>query len=203
MKAFLKKIISQFRNNKQENLKLIERQKHNIQLRKEKKSDVDRWINNGELFSDWDDRTLIMGAFIIPNSNIIEFGAGNMVLKGFLENYKSYTPSDIVKRFDETIVCDLNQKILFDLKSYDAAILSGVLEYVYDVEYVIRQLSTTVNQVVLSYCCADIVQLSRDKNGWLSDYNKNELESIFEKYQYEIVNYQEWRSQSIYNLIKK
>ena len=190
-----------FKSN-QIDLKMIESQKINKQLRENKESDLVRWSQNEELYSDWDERTLLLGAFINPNAMIIEFGAGNMILKTNLKNYKSYTPSDIIQRFEETLVCDLNETINLNLSKYDTAVFSGVLEYVYDIDNVFKQLSTSINQVVLSYSCADIVKLSRDKNGWLSDYSKTELEKIFIKYNYKIENHIEWRNQSLYNLIK-
>lgn len=190
-----------FKSN-QIDLKMTESQKINKQLRENKESDLVRWSQNEELYSDWDERTLLLGAFINPNAMIIEFGAGNMILKTNLKNYKSYTPSDIIQRFEETLVCDLNETINLNLSKYDTAVFSGVLEYVYDIDNVFKQLSTSINQVVLSYSCADIVKLSRDKNGWLSDYSKTELEKIFIKYNYKIENHIEWRNQSLYNLIK-
>lgn len=190
-----------FKSN-QIDLKMTESQKINKQLRENKESDLVRWSQNEELYSDWDERTLLLGAFINPNAMIIEFGAGNMILKTNLKNYKSYTPSDIIQRFEETLVCDLNETINLNLSKYDTAVFSGVLEYVYDIDNVFKQLSTSINQVVLSYSCADIVKLSRDKNGWLSDYSKTELEKIFIKYNYKIENHIEWRKQSLYNLIK-
>jgi hypothetical protein len=202
MKAFLKKIVKLFRQNNALYSEIGRRQNENIILRNEKESDINRWKKNEELFQDWDERTLILGSFIIPNATIIEFGSGNMILKTDLKTYKSYTPSDVVKRFEDTIVCDLNQVINFDITKFDTAIFSGVLEYIYDIDTVFAQLGETVKQVVLSYCCADIVKLSRDKNGWLSDYKRSELEAIFKKYNYRIENYQEWRNQSLYDLRK-
>jgi hypothetical protein len=174
--------------------------KHNSELRLNQKSDIYRWKHNSELFQDWDERTLILGSYISMKSNVIEFGAGNMVLKTL--NFKSYTPTDIVKRNQEMLVCNLNEPIALDLSVYDTAAFSGVLEYVYDIENVFKQLSQHIDQVVLSYCCSDIVMASRDKNGWLSDFTKNELEGIFEKYDYKVVDYSQWRNQSLYNLKK-
>lgn len=202
MRMFLKKILSNMFKSNQIDLKMTESQKINKELRENKESDLVRWSQNEELYSDWDERTLLLGAFINPNAMIIEFGAGNMILKTNLKNYKSYTPSDIIQRFEETLVCDLNETINLNLSKYDTAVFSGVLEYVYDIDNVFKQLSTSINQVVLSYSCADIVKLSRDKNGWLSDYSKTELEKIFIKYNYKIENHIEWRMQSLYNLIK-
>lgn len=203
MKAFFKKIIKLFNHFKVSDYEINRRQTENKILRIEKKTDFKRWKKNEELFKDWDERTLILGSFINPNAKIIEFGAGNLVLKTFLNNYKSYTPSDIVARFEDILVCDLNLKIPFELSNYDTAVFSGVFEYVYNIEEVFAQMSSTIKQIVLSYSCADVVKLSRDKNGWLSDYKKSELEAIFKKYNYKIENYQEWKNQSLYNLIKE
>jgi hypothetical protein len=199
MKVFLKKIFKLFTQSQLSNPDILSRQSENTILRINKKTDLKRWRKTNELFQDWDERTLILGSFIIPDANIIEFGAGNMVLKTSLNNYKSYTPSDIIYRCKETMVCDLNQTIPFELLRYDTAVFSGVLEYVYDIEMVFAQMSSSIKQIVLSYCCVDIVKLSRDKNGWLSDYNKSELEEIFKKYDYKIESYEEWRNQSLFN----
>jgi hypothetical protein len=178
------------------------KQKLNRNLRKSKSSDLQRWNDDSSLFQDWNERTAIMASFVISNKNIIEFGAGNMYLKEYLNGYKSYTPSDIVKRFDETLICDLNKKIKIDLTKYEVAIFSGVLEYVFDIDSLFKQLSNKIPQVILSYACSDVVKMSREQNGWLSDYNKQELEAIFKKYNYEVINYVEWRNQSIFNLMK-
>lgn len=202
MKAFLKNVISLFSKDKKADTVIEKRETENALLRAEKKSDVNRWQHNKELYRDWDERTIILGSYILPNASIIEFGAGNMILKTYLQDYKIYTPSDVIPRFEETLVCDLNQPITFEFAKYDTAVFSGVLEYVYDIDKVFLQLGETVKQVVLSYCCADIVKLSRDKNGWLSDYTKDDLENIFTKHGFKIQDYTEWRQQSIYNLTR-
>ncbi|MDP5200678.1 hypothetical protein [Flavobacterium sp. DG2-3] len=202
MKALVKNLINLLRPVNDVDQTLHERQIENSKLRAEKKTDFKRWQNNEQLFSDWDERTIILGSYILPNANIIEFGAGNMILKNHIQNYKSYIPTDIVPRFEETIVCDLNQEIISEVKKCDTAVFSGVLEYVYDINRVFDELGPTIKQVVLSYCCSDIVKLSRDKNGWLSDYTKQELEEIFSKHSFKIENYSEWRQQSIFNLIR-
>jgi len=204
MKIFINKALNLFlKHNTENQLRLEKREIENAKLRAEKKSDIYRWQNNQELFLDWDERTIILGSYLLPNAKIIEFGAGNMILKTHLQNYQSYTPSDIIQRFEETVICDLNKPINFSMELYNTVIFSGVLEYVYDIDFVFKELGPTVKQIVLSYCCADIVKLSRDKNGWLSDYTKNDLEEIFKKEGFKIENYAEWRNQSLYNLIRE
>jgi len=192
--------IKNFRKSKKRISNAENRSEKIVALRLEKKSDIERWSLNEELYEDWDERTKILGDYIYPKAAILEFGAGNMVLKNYLKNYSKYTPSDILKRYEETVVCDLNEPISVDLSEYDTIVFSGVLEYVYDIENVFRQIKSHTQQIVLSYCCSDIVKLTREKNGWLSDYTRSELEQIFKMYDFEIENYTEWRQQSIYNL---
>lgn len=173
-------------------------------LIKEKRSDFDRWKSDAELLANWNERTAILASYIQPDTHIIEFGAGAMYLKTLLKHVTSYTPSDIVKRDETTIICDLNKPINFDLTVYDVAVFSGVLEYVYDIDAVVKTMSkANINQLILSYCCSDIVALTRTKNGWLSDYTKPELEAIFLSNGYNIIDYREWHKQSIFNLIKR
>jgi len=203
MKTFIKSIIKFLRPIKNLDQTIMERQIENVKLRAEKKTDLNRWQKDSQLYKDWDERTMILASYILPNARIIEFGSGNMIVKTNLNNYKSYIPTDIVPRFEETVVCDLNEGVIPEVKNCDTAVFSGVLEYVYDVDRVFTELGITIKQVVLSYCCADIVKLSRDKNGWLSDYTKSDLEEIFIKQGFKIENYTEWRNQSLYNLIRK
>jgi hypothetical protein len=204
MKKLIKALIARvkaFTNNRNFQKKIEKRKTSNFLLRKNNESDVIRWTDNDELFNDWSERTFILASFIGDEADILEFGAGKMVIKDSHIKYKTYTPSDIVKRYDETLVCDLNKPIDIDLSKYNAVLLSGVLEYVYDINNVIYQFSNAgVSQIAVSYCCSDIVLLSRDKNGWLSDYKRDEIEMIFSKNNYTIVNYTEWRNQSLYFL---
>ncbi|WP_092849957.1 hypothetical protein [Algibacter pectinivorans] len=192
----LKNVINGFKHNK----RLKQREKVNKYLIETRQTDLNRWKKNNELDELWNERTAILGGYISKQSKIIEFGAGNMFLKTFL-NPIDYTPTDIVKRFEETVVCDLNKPIIIDLSKYDTAVLSGVLEYVHNIDAVFEQLEKNhVKQVVLSYCCSDLVSLSRDLNGWLSDLSKSDLQEVFNTYNYKVKDYQEWQNQSIFNL---
>jgi hypothetical protein len=205
MKNILKRIqniaLNKIREFK-EDRKYKKQAKSTLELKKAKISDYERWKQTEELFVDWNQRTAILASMMTQGANIIEFGAGNMALKNHLPPDCSYTPSDIYKRSEGMLECDLNSGIEFELEPYDTAVFSGVFEYVYDVDKVFRQLSDSINNVVLSYACSDISNANRLKSGWLSDYSKKELEDIFDKYSYQIVEYMEWKNQSIFNLRK-
>ena len=202
----LKKIINYLKNipTRRKNLNRIKSiQKNTIKLKKEKQSDINRWKNSNELFEDWNQRTSILGNYITPGSKVIEFGSGNMSLKKMLPENCVYTPSDIVKRTEETIVCDLNEPISFDLSFYNTAVFSGVFEYVYDIDTVFKQLEKHIPHIILSYACSDICTHNRLINGWLSEFTEKQLLDIFAKYSYDVIDKQEWRQQTIFNLNKK
>ena len=201
------KIISKFWHFSVNQLKMVsnyvhlqQRKRSTKNLRKQGNSDLKRWKNTKELDESWNERTYIMASMVNPNSSVIEFGAGNMKLRDKIPDDCSYQPSDIVARFPGVIECDLNEKISIDLNQYNTAVFSGVLEYVYNIENVISQLSPYVENIILSYACRDISNAPRLERGWLSDYSREELEEIFTSYNYEVLQYREWRNQSIFSL---
>lgn len=199
----MKKLIK-FINNRLNNLKyrwkIAKQVRSTKKLRIEKRTDYLRWKQQNQLFEDWNERTSILASMIPSNSKVIEFGAGNMALKSLLPLGCEYTPSDIVQRNPDFVECDLNEPITFDISNFDTAVFSGVLEYVYDIDMVFKQFPKHLKYVMLSYSCKDISSANRLENGWLSDYSKIELEKIFTKYNYQILNYSEWRKQSIFQL---
>ena len=171
-------------------------------LRKQREADQERWSAESSLHYNWNERSAILGSYISPYSDIIEFGAGSMFLNSYLKNHRSYTATDLVKRDHESIVCDLNKPILLDLSLYNAAIMSGVLEYVFDIDCIFCALSiSNVKEIALSYSCSDIMTENRLANGWLSDYTKTDLIIIFEKYGYSILREESWKKQSLFHLV--
>lgn len=175
-------------------------EKNTIKLRQEQKSDFDRWRNASELLPDWNERTEIIASMIYPGSNIIEFGAGSMWLKNHLPDGCKYVPTDIIARTPDMQVCDLNKRIELELSSFDTAVFSGVLEYVYDVRGLLQQLNENIPNVVLSYACSDHSSMNRLNKGWLSDFSFQELTEIISETGYEIVDSKDWRFQVILKL---
>ena len=90
-----------------------------------KHSDYERWETTKNLSEDWDSRTKQIAELVDPRTSVIEFGAGRLVLKSYLPDTCSYTPSDIVDRGENTIVCDLNKTPLPDFEKYDFAVLAA------------------------------------------------------------------------------
>jgi len=160
-------------------------------------SDTRRWGKEQNLSPNWDSRTERIASLVEPGASIIEFGAGRLVLRKFLPESCTYTPSDLVDRGNGTIVCDLN-KALPDFLPYDAAVFSGVLEYVNDVPKLIFHLSSRVNVIVASYAVTDSNKDNRRKHGWVNDYSSAHFIDVFENAGFACEFSEEWESQIIY-----
>ena len=140
-----------------------------------------------------------MADFIVPDSNIIEFGAGRMVLKDYLPENCTYTPSDIVDRGNSTIICDLNKIPLPFFDHYDYCVFSGVLEYVNNVPKLINHLSTSMNTFIISYAVVKEGNiLNRGIHGCVNNYSDDDIILIFEENNYSLTNKSKWLLQEIY-----
>ncbi len=168
-------------------------------------SDFNRWKKISSFNEEWDERTIQMSNFIKPNTSVIEFGAGRMVLKKHLPTDCSYTPSDIVDRDGDTIVLDLNRQELPIFKNYDYAIFSGVLEYVNNVDKLISHLSPCIDTFIVSYAIVkenDSI-LKRGIHGWVNHFTEDEFIKLFTDNGYKLTKDSFWKDQKIYVLKKK
>ena len=140
-------------------------------------TDYERWSRAGSLQANWDERTLMMAAYIQAGASVIEFGAGAQVLRAALPAGCRYQPSDLVARTPDTLVCDLNSGYP-DLGGHrDVAVLSGVLEYIKDLPGLFHWLCGRVDKVIFSYATFNHTPslLARRKNGWSNDLSEEEL----------------------------
>ncbi len=162
------------------------------------KSDVERWEPIGAIKKSWAERTIEMSKFILPNSKIIEFGAGKMVIKEHLPENCSYTPSDIVDRGPGTFVCDLNNPDLPVFDQYDYCVISGVLEYINDVPKLIEHLSTSIDSFIISYATVKEDHIAKRGNGWVNSYTENDIIKLFEENDFALSNKENWSKQVIF-----
>lgn len=163
---------------------------------------ADRWKREENLLAEWDSRTRIIADLIPDGADVIEFGAGRMILKDMLGVGTRYQPTDIVARTEETLVCDLNRETIVLPKKYSHAIFSGVLEYVRSIPHLVSSISLKVEWVIVSYSAVDhlpdIVQ--RKKNGWVSHLSEAELLAVFAENGFQLKDVRTWREQNIYVL---
>lgn len=122
-------------------------------------------------------RILEMSEFLEEQDiSVIDLLARHMYLHTLLPSGVAYYPVDFVRRCENTIVCDLNQK-QFPGVSADVAFLAGVLEYTEDAQWLFNCLAAQVKKVILSYhdrkAFSDVE--FRRKYGWINDFSIDEI----------------------------
>ena len=167
-------------------------------------SDYRRWEGCSGLSADWDSRTEQIAMLIPPRTSVLEFGAGRMVLKKFLPQGCTYTPSDLVDRGAGTVVFDLNAREFPEFPPHDVAVFSGVLEYVNDIPHLVSHLSRLVGMIIASYAGTDEHPdiKERRSSGWVNDYSSKGLQEVFWAAGFRPDQIVTWRSQTIYRFIR-
>ena len=129
----------------------------------------------------WKVRIARMASHIRRPSSVADFGCGMMWLETCLPPGSIYLPVDYVRRDERTIVVDLNRDP-FPAVTGDVAFMSGVLEYVADVEGFAGNLEKAgFKKIILSYCT---LEKRSDMNGrtslnWVSHKSLFDLLPIF------------------------
>lgn len=121
-----------------------------------------------ELFSQW------IGEEI---KSVVDYGAGQMYLKTFLRPDVKYYPIDYIRRFNETIVCDLNTCDFPDMKT-DASVFNGVLEFLTTGEKLLEYAcGRTTNMMIISYMTVDKFPSvkARRASGYVSDLAEQDI----------------------------
>lgn len=169
-----------------------------------KKSDKVRWQKKENLYTSWEGRSQLMAEWIPENTSVMEFGCGNMHLQKYLPKNCKYTPSDIVKRDQNTIVIDLNKHPLPNISAHDIFFFSGVLEYVYDVENLIKILSKKCRWLILSYTPCQSKSRNevmwRRSEGWVNDYSLAEFMELLSQNGFHLIKQTKWKQQSLFCL---
>lgn len=146
-----------------------------------------------------------MAALIPRGSRVLDVGAGAMVLKDHLPEGCLYTPVDVVARSPETLVWDLNSTDRPDLPGADLVFLSGVLEYVADLDGLLKRLYECTTFIVVSYASfggGRIGRLRRRARGWVNDYSREELLSLFLHHGFHCEQAQAWYDQGLFRFRK-
>lgn len=127
----------------------------------------------------WSNRIKEMSVHITPNESVLDLGCGLMELKKYL-NGNVYYPVDYIARNSEVLIYDFNRK-QFPKINADVSFVSGVLEYVFDYEWFIKQIITHSNKCIISYSITDIYNDNelRNLNMWNNHLSRSELINLF------------------------
>lgn len=126
-----------------------------------------------EMFSEW---------ITADIHSVVDYGAGKMYLQEYLAPEVKYFPVDYIRRNEQTILCDLNQGVFPDIQS-DAAICSGVLEFIYTPEQLLIHVCEHTNKmIILSYLSVDNFPDidGRRASAYVSDLSERQIVELME-----------------------
>lgn len=162
-------------------------------------TDVERWRKNrDDLHPGWEERTKLLASFIKPGTSVLDVGAGSMTLKKYLPKGCFYYPVDLSAEDPQARV-DFNKGLLPTLPLFDIAVLSGVLEYVVDVEGALYAVGSWTREALISYAPV-IPDQDRAAHGWLSHLDRDALEAAMGCAAWDWEPIGEWRGQLLYRL---
>ena len=134
-------------------------------------TDTARWAQMQNLATQWDARAQRAATYIPKGTKVLDIGCGAMALKAALPQGCNYTGTDVVERAPGTLVIDLNRKE-FPQGQYDWVTFLGVLEYIHEPAWPLKQAAAIAPHLLLTYCCditqGQAVELRRSM-GWVND----------------------------------
>lgn len=158
---------------------------------------IERWAGlKAPEATEWSPRSELAAKLLEGCNTVVDLGCGMMPLRNHLAPNTDYIPVDAIRRNENTIVVDLNKESLPKLNADGWAAL-GLLEYLFDVAGLLRQLSGTV---VTSYNPIDRTDAVRRAHAWVNDYRTEDLEQIFSKCGFTIVSRHDLEGQWVWKL---
>lgn len=160
----------------------------------------DRWFDETSYANSWGTRNADMLALFdktIANSNTMsfaEYGCGPHA--PFSAEVAKSSSREVIrwdmKRWDENVrTIDFNKKIS-GLLSTDVGVLSGVLEYINDIDNTLDALSSVHKYLLISYAnrqttasfaeFAAMIDHRQSKNGWRSHLSTEEIVNILSRF---------------------
>ena len=151
--------------------------KRRLKSIRRRETDHFRWSQSTSFKSNWNKRAPFAAALCADGRCVCDIGCGMQTLRSLLPKGIKYLPADITKRTEDTAICDLNQRILPEqyLLDADTVTLLGVLEYLFDVPWVLRSLHPFIKTLVASYNPSDMIPSGRRERGWVNDFTLDEL----------------------------
>jgi hypothetical protein len=145
-------------------------------LRRNQESDFSRWSRPESVVDGWELRAKNVASLIPAGASVLDLGCGVQSLRRFLSPASSYTPADIVKRTEDTIIVELN-KGEWPTGRWGYVCSLGVLEYLYDIRQYFNGASRICTNLIVTYNVNTTTakQETRVERGWLSDFSASDI----------------------------
>lgn len=133
-------------------------------------TDLLRWSAAENYNTAWAERLDAALSFIGGAKWVADIGCGMQELRRRLSSGSVYLPMDIRRWTEDTVVCDINKRILPTayIAMADVCVMMGLIEYIYDPEWLFQTLGQSTEAILFSYNAIDICQADRVRNGWVN-----------------------------------
>jgi len=145
-------------------------------LREARAPDRQKWGAAGSYRPEWADRARLAAEFITEGERVLEIGAGMGAFEAIVAHRCDYTGADLQPVHDRYLALNLESDPLAP-GPWDAVVMLGVLEYIYEPKAALRKAFATTNKLVLSYCFATTpaADAARQERGWVCSLSEDEL----------------------------
>lgn len=124
-------------------------------------------------------KTLLSMVPLKEYGSLMDLGCGLQKARKYIPKKMHYVPVDIYNHCPTTFICDFN-KGEFPDRNVDVILCSGVIEYIYDVDSFVRNITSRSEVVVGSY---NFVESFHDRPPiWVNRLTISDLVSLFYKY---------------------
>ena len=147
----------------------------------------------------WDERNAIIGSYVLPESTVLDLGAGAQTLRQHLHPSCKYQAADVVPG-PGVLHCDLNTGELPDVEErFTYVVLSGVAEYLTDVEAALASIRALGERLLVSYATREKDDIApRTRQGWLNHLTAEEFEAVLTTLGFAWMRLDRWHGQNIY-----
>ena len=150
-----------------------------------------RWCRPPNLKKGAEMRALMVLPHLPRVGSLIDIGAGTMELFRKLPIAVKYTPLDIVRFSNDTIIADLNQN-QFPAGYWDMGTLLGVLEYIHDGLGLLKNLRSALGKLYIIYdivSCDTVTNIEERRScGYVNDYSVTNLSALLKEANWDITS---------------
>lgn len=147
-------------------------------LARAKSPDRQKWGAPSNYKPDWATRGALAARHIRDGARVLEIGTGGGAFRQLVADRCRYTGADLQPLDEKTLALDIENDPI-PPGPWDAIVLLGVLEYLYDPLAALRKVGAAAQSVVLSYCvpCRPDPQPHRRARGWTNALSEQDLTS--------------------------
>ena len=145
-----------------------------------KASDGWRWSRPPNLEEGAEDRVEAVADLLPRIGSIIDIGAGTMALFSKMPIAVAYTPLDLVRYSNATVLADLNQAQFPD-GHWDCAVLLETLEFIHDAAWLLKTIKKAADNLIMTYRVPTGTAMSaRRRAGYFNDFTAKQLRQLLE-----------------------